>query len=111
MRPGLDSARATNGSEGPGPNGVHGVQVVYGLIGLETHCKVALVVRREGGGIGRYVHLGAGDYNPSTARRYTDVTCFTCRAIRVAAAALTLGDSQATRAAVAACGRLLPVGS
>ena len=56
-----------------------GVHVVYGLLGLKTHCKVALVVRREAGGIRRYVHLGTGDYNSHTARQYTDVSLFTSR--------------------------------
>jgi polyphosphate kinase len=54
-----------------------GVHVVYGVAGLKTHCKAALVVRREADGIRRYVHLSTGNYNATTARIYTDLGLFT----------------------------------
>ncbi len=53
-----------------------GVHVVYGLMGLKVHAKMCLVIRREQGGIRRYVHLGTGNYNPSTAGIYTDIGLF-----------------------------------
>ena len=56
-----------------------GAHVVYGLVGLKTHSKVALVVRREGSGLRRYVHIGTGNYNGKTARLYTDLGLLTCR--------------------------------
>ena len=56
-----------------------GVHVVYGVLGLKTHCKIALVVRREKDEIRRYVHLGTGNYNALTARLYTDFGLMTCR--------------------------------
>lgn len=55
-----------------------GCHVIYGLVGLKTHSKIALVVRREDEGIRRYVHLGTGNYNDSTAKLYTDCGIFTC---------------------------------
>jgi polyphosphate kinase len=56
-----------------------GVHVVYGLVGYKIHAKMCLVVRREGHHIRRYAHLSTGNYNPTTARLYTDVGFFTCR--------------------------------
>ena len=55
-----------------------GCHVIYGLVGLKTHSKIALVVRKEEDGIRRYVHLGTGNYNDSTAKLYTDLGIFTC---------------------------------
>ena len=55
-----------------------GVHVVYGLLGLKTHSKIALVVRREGEGIRRYIHMATGNYNTVTAQTYTDLGLFTC---------------------------------
>ena len=57
-----------------------GCHVIYGLVGLKTHSKIALVVRREDDGIRRYVHLGTGNYNDSTAKLYTDLGLMTCSA-------------------------------
>ena len=56
-----------------------GAHVAYGLVGLKTHAKTTLVVREEAGGLRTYAHLGTGNYNPSTARFYTDFGLFTCR--------------------------------
>jgi polyphosphate kinase len=56
-----------------------GVHVVYGLVGHKTHCKMCLVVRHEGKGMRHYAHLGTGNYNPRTARLYTDLSYFTTR--------------------------------
>ena len=56
-----------------------GVHVVYGLVGLKTHTKIVLVVRRESDHIRRYVHVGTGNYNPKTARLYTDLGLLSCR--------------------------------
>jgi polyphosphate kinase len=57
----------------------YGIHVAYGLPGLKTHAKIAMVVRREADGIRRYVHIGTGNYNSKTARLYTDLGLFTCR--------------------------------
>jgi polyphosphate kinase len=56
-----------------------GAHVVYGLVGLKTHSKVCLIVRREGSGLRRYVHIGTGNYNHRTARQYVDLGLLSCR--------------------------------
>lgn len=56
-----------------------GCHVIYGLTGLKTHCKILLVVRRDEDGIRRYLHMGTGNYNDSTAKLYTDIGVFTCK--------------------------------
>jgi polyphosphate kinase len=55
-----------------------GCHVVYGLMGLKTHCKLSLVVRQEGSRLRRYAHIGTGNYNPKTARQYEDLGLLTC---------------------------------
>src|SRR5690606_37020029 len=55
-----------------------GVHVVYGLVGLKTHCKIASVIREENGQLRHYTHVGTGNYNPKTSRLYEDIGFFTC---------------------------------
>lgn len=55
-----------------------GCHVIYGVVGLKTHCKLLLIVRREAEGIKRYVHMSTGNYNDDTAKYYTDISLFTC---------------------------------
>lgn len=78
-----------------------GVQIVYGVKGLKTHAKIALVIRNEDGQLKRYVHLGTGNYNESTARLYTDISYFTSRPAYGADASLIFnaitGRSKLTR--------------
>ncbi len=57
-----------------------GAQIVYGVKGLKTHAKICMIIRREAGHLRRYVHLGTGNYNESTARLYTDISYLTCKA-------------------------------
>jgi polyphosphate kinase len=57
----------------------NGVQIIYGIKGLKTHAKICIIVRREAGGIRRYVHFGTGNYNEITARLYSDISFMTCQ--------------------------------
>jgi polyphosphate kinase len=59
----------------------HGCHVVYGLLGLKTHCKLSMVVREEADGLRRYAHIGTGNYNPKTARLYEDIGLLTANPI------------------------------
>ncbi|MDN6659139.1 MAG: polyphosphate kinase, partial [Acidipropionibacterium jensenii] len=58
-----------------------GVHVVYGMVGLKTHCKLSLAIRDEGDSLRRYAHIGTGNYNPKTARQYEDLGLLTCNPI------------------------------
>ncbi|MBK8093811.1 MAG: polyphosphate kinase 1 [Verrucomicrobiaceae bacterium] len=57
-----------------------GAQIIYGVVGLKTHAKICLVMRRESGRLTRYMHFGTGNYNEATSRLYTDISLLTCRA-------------------------------
>ena len=74
---------STSRPTSPGPAGwsEHGCHVVYGLLGLKTHCKLSMVVRDEPEGLRRYVHIGTGNYNPKTARLYEDMGLLTANPI------------------------------
>jgi polyphosphate kinase len=76
LRARFDEANNIQWSRELEENGVH---VVYGLVGYKIHAKVCLVVRRDDDGIRRYVHVGTGNYNPTTARIYTDLSLLTCQ--------------------------------
>ncbi len=82
-----------------------GAHVVYGVVGYKTHCKMALVVRREGGRLRRYVHLGTGNYHPRTARAYTDYGLLSAneRARRGRAPSLHAAHEPHAHAAAAIC--------
>jgi len=79
-----------------------GAQVVYGIVGLKTHAKIALVTRREEGRLRRYGHLSTGNYNPKTARLYTDVGCLT-------ADGETTADIDAVFQQLASLGKMRPL--
>ena len=79
-----------------------GAQVVYGVVGLKTHAKLLLVTRREGGRLRRYAHLSTGNYNPKTARLYTDIGYFTADADLTA-------DADAVFQQLASLGRTRPL--
>ncbi|HEX6362498.1 MAG TPA: polyphosphate kinase 1, partial [Albitalea sp.] len=79
-----------------------GAQVVYGVVGLKTHAKLLLVTRREAGGLRRYAHLSTGNYNPRTARQYTDLATFTADPELTA-------DADAVFQQLASLGRLRPL--